>query len=419
MNTVRVDKARLQNRMEAISAFGATAGGGVTRLALSDADRGARQQLCAWLAELGCEIHVDAMGNIFGVRPGKDRTLPPVMTGSHGDSQPLGGRFDGMLGVVAGVEVVHALRDAGVTLLRDLVVADWTNEEGSRFTPGCTGSGVWAGKLEQQAMNALKDQQGTSLGDELERIGYRGDSRYFPRPVHAAFELHIEQGPVLEEKNIPIGVPQGIVCLRWYNVHVQGVPNHAGPTPMTSRHDAVYAFSLMAARIFEIARDSAQVVATVGEVHASPNSRNVIAGDVQFTIDVRGWDEAATDDVCLRIEAALAKAAQQAGCEVTPERIWQVSRVPFDQRLRQMVHEASANLGLPCLDMVSGASHDMIYIAQVVPGAMIFVPSIGGRSHAEVENTTWSDCAAGTDVLLQCLIRTGNEPAGQGARPLS
>ena len=410
MNTVRIDKARLQNRMEAISAFGATAGGGLTRLALSDADKGARQQLCAWLAELGCEIHVDGMGNIFGVLPGSDRSLPPVMTGSHGDSQPLGGRFDGMLGVVAGVEVVNALRDAGITLLRDLVVADWTNEEGSRFTPGCTGSGVWAGKLEQQAMYALKDQQGASLGDELSRIGYKGESRYFPRPVHAAFELHIEQGPVLEEKNIPIGVPQGIVCLRWYNVRVQGVPNHAGPTPMTSRQDAVYAFALMASRIFEIARDSGQVVATVGEVHASPNSRNVIAGDVQFTIDVRGWDQAATDEVCQRIEAALDDAAQQAGCKVHPERIWQVSRVPFDQRLREMVCETSLELGLPCLEMVSGASHDMIYIAQVAPGAMIFVPSMGGRSHAEVENTEWNDCAAGTDVLLQCLMRTGNEP---------
>ncbi len=409
MNSVRVNMARLQNRMEAISAFGATAGGGVTRLALSNADRDARQQLCAWLAELDCEIHVDAMGNIFGVLPGKDRSLPPVMTGSHGDSQPLGGRFDGMLGVVAGVEVVNALRDAGITLLRDLVVADWTNEEGSRFTPGCTGSGVWAGKLEQQAMYALTDQKGICLGDELARIGYRGDSRYFPRPVHAAFELHIEQGPVLEEKHMPIGLPQGIVCLRWYNVRVQGVPNHAGPTPMGSRHDAVYAFSLMAARIFEIAHNSGQVVATVGEIHASPNSRNVIAGDVQFTIDVRGWDEAATDEVCQHIETALAEAAQQAGCQVMPERIWQVSRVPFDQRLREMVREASSGLGLPCLDMVSGASHDMIYIAQVVPGAMIFVPSIGGRSHAEVENTTWQDCAAGTDVLLQCLLRAGNE----------
>ena len=268
-------------------------------------------------------------------------------------------------------------------------------------------------------MYALKDQQGTSLGDELERIGYQGNSHYFPRPVHAAFELHIEQGPVLEEKNIPIGVPQGIVCLRWYNVRVLGVPNHAGPTPMTSRHDAIYAFSLMAARIFEIARDSGQVVATVGEVHASPNSRNVIAGDVQFTIDVRGWDEAATDHVCQRIEAALAEAALQAGCEVAPERIWQVSRVPFDQRLRSMVGEAATDLGLPCLDMVSGASHDMIYIAQVVPGAMIFVPSIGGRSHAEVENTTWQDCAAGTNVLLQCLIRTGNETDRQGAQSSS
>ena len=185
---------------------------------------------------------------------------------------------------------------------------------------------------------------------------------------------------MLEEKHMPIGLPQGIVCLRWYNVRVQGVPNHAGPTPMGSRHDAVYAFSLMAARIFEIAHNSGQVVATVGEIHASPNSRNVIAGDVQFTIDVRGWDEASTDEVCQHIETALAEAAQQAGCQVMPERIWQVSRVPFDQRLREMVREASSGLGLPCLDMVSGASHDMIYIAQVVPGAMIFVPASAGAA---------------------------------------
>ena len=406
----QINGQRLWQSLMDLARVGATEQGGNCRLALTALDGQGRDLVVGWMKDAGLNISVDQVGNIFGRRAGRNPSLPPVMTGSHGDSQPLGGRFDGMLGVVAGVEVVHALRDAGITLLRDLVVADWTNEEGSRFTPGCTGSGVWAGKLEQQAMYALKDQQGICLGDELARIGYRGDSRYFPRPVHAAFELHIEQGPVLEEKNMPIGLPQGIVCLRWYNVRVQGVPNHAGPTPMGSRHDAVYAFSLMASRIFEIARDSGQVVATVGEVHASPNSRNVIAGDVQFTIDVRGWNEPATDDVCRRIEGALAEAARQAGCQVMPERIWQVARVPFDTRLREMVREAASSLGLPCLDMVSGASHDMIYIAQVAPGAMIFVPSIGGRSHAEVENTAWQDCAAGTDVLLQCLLRAGNEP---------
>jgi len=396
--------------MEAISLFGGTAGGGVTRLALSDADKMAREQLRAWFSDLGCEIHLDAMGNLFAVLPGKDRSLPPVMTGSHGDSQPLGGRFDGMLGVVAGLEVVNALREARVELLRDLVVVDWTNEEGSRFTPGCSGSGVWAGKLGLEDMYALQDQEGHTLGGELARIGFKGDSSYFPRPVHAAFELHIEQGPVLEAKGVSIGVPQGIVCLRWYNVRVHGVPNHAGPTPMNDRADAMYAFSLMSAVIFETALASGQVVATVGEVHATPNSRNVIAGEVDFTIDVRGWDEAATDNVCRRIEAALEDIARRTGCAVQAERIWQVSRVPFDARLRDVVREAASGLGLSCMDMVSGASHDMIYIAQVVPGAMIFVPSEGGRSHAEIENTSWKDCAAGADVLLQCLVRTGNEP---------
>jgi N-carbamoyl-L-amino-acid hydrolase len=395
--------------MEIISGFGATGNGGVTRLTLSDADKAAREQLIRWFAGQGCEVHVDRIGNVFSVLPGKNRRLAPVLTGSHGDSQPQGGRFDGMLGVVAGLEAVHALKEVGVQLERDLVVADWTNEEGSRFTPGCTGSGVWAGKLDLEAMYALKDIEGRTLGEELERIGFMGNSSYFPRPVHAAFEFHIEQGPVLEEKGITIGVPQGIVCLRWYDVRVKGVPNHAGPTPMNSRADAVHAFALMAARIFEIARESGQVVATVGEVHVTPNSRNVIAGEVSFTIDVRGWDERQTDDVCRRIEQALSQSALEARCSVEPKLTWEVPRAPFDPRLMGLVHDTARTLGYTTLDMVSGASHDMIYISQVAPGAMIFVPSIGGRSHAEVETTSWEDCAAGANVLLNCMMIAGNE----------
>jgi N-carbamoyl-L-amino-acid hydrolase len=259
-------------------------------------------------------------------------------------------------------------------------------------------------------MLSLRDRAGLLLGEELDRIGFRGASRYFPRPVHAAFELHIEQGPVLEERGIAIGVPQGIVCLRWYDVVVAGVPNHAGPTPMASRSDAVYAFSLMAARIFEIAAASGQVVATVGEVRVTPNSRNVIAGEVAFTIDVRGWDEAETEAVCGRIESALAEAARQAKCTVEPTLTWGVPRAPFDVRLTELVCASAEALGHSTLTMVSGASHDMIYVAQVAPGAMIFVPSLGGRSHAEVESTAWADCAAGADVLLHCLLTTGNEP---------
>lgn len=412
MTPLKTNPERLERFLTEMAAFGGTDNGGVTRLALSDEDRDARDQLRAWFEEAGCETKVDRMGNMFFVRPGKNRDLPPVLTGSHCDSQPQGGRFDGILGIVAGLEAVCALNDAGVTLERDLIVVNWTNEEGSRFTPGTTGSGVFAGKLDRKAMYALTDRNGQTFGDELERIGYKGDTDFDPRPLHANFEYHIEQGPVLERRGATIGVPKGIVCLRWYDVAIHGVPNHAGPTPMDERRDAIYAFSRMAGRIFDLGLDSDGVVATVGEVHPSPNSRNVIAGLVDFTIDIRGWDEAETDRVCADIEAAIKENAEAAGCTVDIRRTWAVERAPFHPELVALIHEAAVSLGLSALDMVSGASHDTVYINQFAPSAMIFVPSMGGRSHAEVEETSWADCAAGADVLLQCIVKTGNDPEG-------
>ncbi|OIQ50610.1 putative hydrolase [Pseudodesulfovibrio hydrargyri] len=412
MATLKTDPARLERFLTEIAAFGATKNGGVTRLALSDEDRDARNQLKAWFEAAGCETRIDRMGNMFFVRPGKNRALPPVMTGSHCDSQPQGGRFDGILGIIGGLEAVCALNDAGVTLERDLIVVDWTNEEGSRFTPGTTGSGVFAGKLDREAMYALTDREGLTFGGELERIGYKGMEDFDPRPLHANFEYHIEQGPVLERQGKTIGVPKGIVCLRWYDVEITGVPNHAGPTPMNERKDAVYAFARMASDIFEIGLASDNVVATVGEVHPSPNSRNVIAGNLHFTIDVRGWDEGETDRVCADIEKAVRTHAEVTGTTVDIRRTWEVERAPFHPQLVSMIRETAGELGLPALDMVSGASHDTVYINQFAPSAMIFVPSIGGRSHAEVEETSWADCAAGADVLLNCIIKTCNDPEG-------
>lgn len=412
MQTLRTNPERLQRFMTEIAAFGATPNNGVTRLALSDEDRDARNQLAAWFRDAGCELRVDPMGDMFFILPGKNRTLPPVMTGSHCDSQPMGGRFDGILGIIAGLEVVCTLRDAGVQLERDLIVVNWTNEEGSRFTPGTTGSGVFAGKLDKEEMYALKDQNGLTFGDELERIGYKGDEDFNPLPLHAHFEYHIEQGPVLEREGLRIGVPKGIVCLRWYDIQVQGVPNHMGPTPMSARQDALYAFSLMNQRIVEIGRNADDVVAGVGEAHITPNSRNVIPGHVHFTIDIRGWDEGETDRVCRDIEQALQDMGERAGCRVETSLTWAVERAPFHPELVALVHESASALGLPALDMVSGASHDTVYINQLAPSAMIFAPSIGGRSHAEVEDTSWEDCAAGADVLLHCIVKTANDPEG-------
>ncbi|QGY41909.1 hydantoinase/carbamoylase family amidase [Pseudodesulfovibrio cashew] len=410
MNTIHTNPERLERFLTEIAAFGATANGGVTRLALSDEDRDARDRLREWFEEAGCETRIDRMGNMFFIRPGRNRALAPVMTGSHCDSQPQGGRFDGILGIIGGLEAVCALNDAGVTLERDLIVVNWTNEEGSRFTPGTTGSGVFAGKLDREAMYGLTDRDGLTFGAELERIGYKGGDDFDPRPLHANFEYHIEQGPVLERRGRTIGVPKGIVCLRWYDVEIQGVPNHAGPTPMDERQDAIYAFSRMAGRVFDIGLASDGVVATVGEVHPSPNSRNVIAGHVHFTIDIRGWDEAETDRVCEEIEAAIRANAEATGCTVEIRQTWAVERAPFHPELVSLIHQVAGELDLPALDMVSGASHDTVYINQFAPSAMIFVPSIGGRSHAEVEETSWADCAAGADVLLNCILKTANDP---------
>jgi N-carbamoyl-L-amino-acid hydrolase len=233
MKPLHTNPERLKQYLTEISAFGATENGGGSRLALSDADRAARNQLSSWFKEAGCELTVDRMGNMFFVLPGKNRDLPAVMTGSHCDSQPLGGRFDGILGIIAGLEVVCSLNDADIRLERDLIVVNWTNEEGSRFTPGTTGSGVFTGRLDRADMYDLTDCNGLTLGDELERIGYKDDADFVSRPLHANFEYHIEQGPELERQGKTIGVPKGIVCLHWYDIEVQGVPNHVGPTCST------------------------------------------------------------------------------------------------------------------------------------------------------------------------------------------
>jgi N-carbamoyl-L-amino-acid hydrolase len=404
-----VDGARLQASLEQIADYGATDRGGVTRITLSEEDRLARQQLRSWFEDAGCELHVDPIGNMFAVRRGINSTLRPVLTGSHCDSQPRGGKFDGILGILAGLEVVRRLNELKIELERDLIVVNWTNEEGSRFTPGCTGSGVWAGTFDLEEMYKLTDRQGTTLVDALTAIGFKGESALHPLVPHAAFELHIEQGPLLHRRRTPIGVPRGIVCLRWYDVSITGAANHAGTTPMELRSDALYAFSRITSAICEIAIGADDVVATVGEIHVVPNSRNVIPSTVVFTIDVRGWDEKLTDEVCRDIEQALRYHSAEARCRVSIPSVWKEPPTEFDRRLVAMVETTAEDLGLSWLSMVSGASHDMMFVSQVGPGAMIFVPSIDGISHSELEQTSPADCAAGADVLLNCIIRTANE----------
>jgi len=407
---LRVDGQRLKSSLQEMARIGATPGGGVQRLTLTDEDKQARDLFVSWLGELDLEITIDQMGNIFGRRPGSDDSLPPVMTGSHLDSQPKGGRFDGVLGVMGALEVMRTVVDNNVETRRPLVIVNWTNEEGSRFAPAMVGSGVWAGALDLDWAYARTDLKGLKLGQELARIGYQGPAPAQKWPVHAYFEYHIEQGPILEREARTIGAPKGIVCLHWYDVRLKGTANQVGPTPMEGRNDALCAAAEMILKVNDLpARMGGNMVATVGEIHNQPNSRNIIPDGVRFAVDIRSWD----DDLALRaweeVKADFEAIAARRDCPLKCEVTWRVEHSPFDPRLVKRVLESAQELGFSGLDMVSGAGHDASYMNQVCPTAMIFVPSIGGRSHVEVEETSWEDCQAGADVLLRCVLKSALE----------
>ncbi len=364
----------------------------------------------SWLREIGLEVIIDEMGNIFGKRAGRHDHLLPVMNGSHIDSQPYGGRFDGILGVMGALEAVRTIHENRIETDRAIMIVDWTNEEGSRFSPAMIGSGVWAGKLDREWAYARTDGQGHRFGDELKKIGFQGRHPSRSWPIQAYFELHIEQGPVLEKEKKRIGVPKGIVGLRWYDVSLDGTCNQAGTTPMEGRNDALCAAAEMILQVNQIpGKMGGNMVATVGEIHNFPNSRNVIPGSVRFTIDIRSWDDDLTTRAGEDLKRACADICARRGCSLRWAEIWNISHTVFDDRLVKMVWETAGQLGYSCHPMVSGAGHDASYMSQVSPTAMIFVPSIGGRSHAEVENTHWEDCEAGANVLLQCILESSLE----------
>ena len=408
--SLRINGARLRQSLEEMAKIGATPGGGVQRLALSDEDRRARDLLVRWLKEIDLDVTVDEMGIIFGKRKGRHERFPPVMMGSHADSQPRGGRFDGILGVMGALEVMRTLHDNNLETERSLVLVDWTNEEGSRFAPAMVASGVWAGALERDWAYGRTDKDGKSQGEELARIGYKGTVPCARSPTHAYFEFHIEQGPLLERQKKTIGAPKGILCLHWYDVYLEGEANQVGPTPMEGRHDALCAAAEMILAVNTLARRMhGNMVSTVGEIQNYPNSRNIIPDKVHFTVDIRSWD----DDHALKAWDMLKKdfehIATERGTPLRIEETWRCPHAPFNEKLVQRVLDTAKELGYSNLHMVSGAGHDASYMNQVCPTAMIFVPSIGGRSHVEVENTTWEDCEAGANVLLHCILKTANE----------
>ncbi len=407
---IRVNGTRLRGTLEEMAKIGATPNGGVQRLTLSNEDKEARDLFVEWLKEMDLDITIDEMGNIFGRRGGKNNDLDPVMSGSHVDSQPKGGRFDGILGVMGALEVLRTIHENKIETERPIVIVDWTNEEGSRFAPAMVASGVWAGALDRDWVYNRTDISGKRFVDELERIGYKGTVSAERWPVHAYYEYHIEQGPLLEQQGKIIGAPKCILCLHWYDVYLEGEANQVGPTPMEGRHDALCAASEMILKVNELpAKMGGNMVSTVGEIQNYPNSRNIIPDKAHFTVDIRSWD----DDLALKaweeVKMEFEEIARRRGCPIRIEETWRVEHSPFDQRLVKKVLDAADELGYPALHMVSGAGHDASYMNQIAPTAMIFVPSIGGRSHVEVEDTKWEDCEAGANVLLHTIFQSAME----------
>jgi N-carbamoyl-L-amino-acid hydrolase len=410
---IRIDADRLWQSLMELAKIGATEKGGVCRLALTDLDRQARDLFRQWCEAAGCRVSVDKMGNIFARRPGKDDSLPPVMTGSHIDTQPTGGKFDGNYGVMAGLEVIRTLNDFHYETTRPIEVVVWTNEEGSRFAPAMVASGVFAGVFDLEYGLSRKDVDGKSMGEELQRIGYAGDRSCGGRPVAAFFEAHIEQGPILEAEGKTIGVVEGVQGIRWYEITLTGQEAHAGPTPMLRRKDALLGASRMVQAVNRIglARPP-YACATVGMLQVSPNSRNVIPGKVFFTVDFRHPDAEVLKGMGAEAEAEFAKIAADIGLILDFKEIWYSPPVKFADECVAAVGKAAEELGFSNRPIISGAGHDAVYLSRVAPTGMIFVPCKDGISHNEIEDAKPVELAAGCDVLLRAVIERANAPVG-------
>jgi N-carbamoyl-L-amino-acid hydrolase len=404
---LRIDADRLWASIMETAAIGATEKGGIKRLTLTDLDREVRNWFVARCENAGCSVSIDTLGNISARRPGRDNSLPPIAMGSHLDTQPTGGKFDGVIGVLSGLEVLRSLNDAGVETNAPLEVINWTNEEGSRFAPAMLSSGVFAGVFTPDYAYDREDREGKRFGDELIRIGYKGDEPCGARKLGAFFELHIEQGPILEAEERTIGIVTGVQGMRWYEVTVTGMDCHAGSTPMHLRQDALVATARMIAAVQSVGLAHApDAVATVGLIEARPNSRNVIPGEVFFSIDLRHPQ----DTVVAAMEADLRHALDEtvAGTRITFtfDRIWDSPAVHFDEACVSSVAAASEALGYSSRRITSGAGHDAAYIARVAPTTMIFVPCEKGISHNELEKAEPRDVAAGANVLLAAVLDT-------------
>jgi len=406
---VRIDASRLWQTLQTFATFGATPGGGVTRLALSEEDKQGRDTLGAWAQQAGFHCEVDELGNMFMRRPGLRPDLAPVMVGSHADSQPLGGNYDGIYGVLAGLEVLRTLNDRHIQTERDILLVNWTNEEGARFAPAMLASGVWAGVFTRDYALGRQDRHGISVGEALHRIGYAGERAARAQPLHACYELHIEQGPILEAEGITAGVVHAAMGQRWFDITIEGFAAHAGTTPMNLRRDALCGFAELVLAVEKIGKQAGgDRRATIGMAQITPGSRNVVPGAVLCSVEFRHPELSVLEEMEAQLTQAL-EAIRQRNLQLSSEKIFDYPPVNFDPVCIARIEKAVSSLGYSQCRLASGAGHDACYLNRVAPTAMIFIPCVKGISHNEEEciSPRWAE--EGANVLLATLLLAANE----------
>ncbi|VEF49236.1 N-carbamoyl-L-amino acid amidohydrolase [Bacillus freudenreichii] len=404
-----INTSRLMKTINESANIGKLSRGGICRLALTNEDKEMRDLYIQWLENIGLQVSIDDFGNIYGRKEGKNPDAAPVLIGSHLDTQPEGGRYDGILGVLAGLEVLTALNESGVTTDRPIILINFTNEEGSRFEPPILGAGGLAGHFDKEFVYSRTDREGKTFLNELKRIGYHGSEGNRIQNSHCYLELHIEQGPVLEHKGLDIGVVTGIQGMDWLEVKITGQSDHAGPTPMSMRKDALYVTS----KIIQLIQDTVvsqneEATATIGRLAIKPNSINCVPGEVIFSVDVRHSDDSVKEQLCQMIieKMSITAAAEEVSIEIN--KIWETSASHFSDELIDVISETSDELGYTSQKMISGAGHDSKYMNEITPTAMIFVPSVDGKSHCQEEFTSEEAIEKGANVLLNTVYKLAN-----------
>jgi len=402
---IRINSARLWDSLEEMALIGPGVAGGCNRQTLTDADGEGRHLFQRWCEAAGMTMGVDTMGNMFATRPGTDPAALPVYMGSHLDTQPTGGKYDGVLGVLGALEVVRSMNDLGIKTKHPVVVTNWTNEEGARFAPAMLASGVFAGIHTEDYAKGRRDMDGKLFGEELKRIGWEGTEKVGARKMHAMLELHIEQGPILEAEGKDIGVVTHGQGLWWLEITLTGKDAHTGSTPMRMRVNAGLGMARITERVHQIAMShQPNAVGAVGQVKVFPNSRNVIPGKVVFTVDIRSPEQAKLDTMKAEVMRAAHAVAAELGLGCAIEEVGHFDPVTFDAGLVKVVRQSAENLGLSHMDIVSGAGHDACWVNRVAPTVMIMCPCVDGLSHNEAENISPEWAAAGTDVLLHAVL---------------